>query len=175
MKEIAKAYASALFGVAEDLMKTEEYKLATEMVLEVFKENPNYKNILSSPSILLSRRIDSLDSVFGSILPKEILYFLKLMCKNRDTDKIEPLLIEFIGLCNKAKNIKTVKVTSSEALSKEQIDALTRKLEKITNSKVILELEEEKNIIGGIKVEIDEKVFDGSVKRSLELLKETVR
>ncbi len=174
MTEIAKSYGLALFSVAEESFKTEEYKTALELIMEIFEKNPKYIEMLSSPNIPLSKRIDALNNALKSALPREIAYFLSLMCKNGDIDKVTLVIGEYKLLYNKAKGIKTVKVTSTQPLTNPQIDDLGKKLEKITDGKVVLELKVDKNIIGGIKVELDEKVFDGSLKRRFELLKEIV-
>ena len=83
IRELAKSYAAALFSFSQEMLKTDEYKIAMELIFEVFKENPKYIEILSSPCISVSRRIDAIDRAFGDVLPREIGYFLKILCKNK--------------------------------------------------------------------------------------------
>ena len=77
-------------------------------------------------------------------------------------------------MCNHYLHIKEGIIYSTEILSHEQIKKVEDKLSKIINAKVELTNQIDEKLIGGIKVIVDEKVFDGSIKNKLEKLKSTL-
>ena len=100
--------------------------------------------------------------------------FLKLIIKNNRINKFNLIAKEFNKLCNDYLNIKEGIIYSTEALSKEQIKRVEDKLSEVINTKVELTNQIDEKLIGGIKVIVDEKIFDGSIKNKLEKLKSTL-
>ena len=66
------------------------------------------------------------------------------------------------------------KVTSAVELSENEIAQLKTKLEKVTGHTVITECSVDGTLIGGITVEIDGKILDGSVRQRLYEVKEVM-
>ena len=78
---------------------------------------------------------------------------------------------EFFYLKTMAENKVTATVYYCFPLDDAQKEALQKKLEKTSGKNVDLLFIEDKSLIGGIKVELDDKVFDGSAKRYLQQVK----
>ena len=73
-----------------------------------------------------------------------------------------------------SNRVLTAKVTSAVPLSEKEEKALIEKLEKMTGNTVLLDVEVNDSILGGMIVEIDGKVIDGSLQNRLNLVKDVI-
>ena len=174
MSGISNEYAKALFMLACENKGEEEYKNALEFVLDVFEKNPEYPQFLESLSISLSDRQNSLEAVFKSSIPADVLSFLKLLCEKKYIREFAECAKDYIALYNNCKKISKAKVISAVELTDDQKDAVAKKLEKETGNKLLIEYFTDSSIIGGIVVETDGKVIDSSIKKHLENVKDVI-
>ena len=65
-------------------------------------------------------------------------------------------------------------VTSAVELTEAQAVALRAKLEKKLERKVTLQFQVNPELIGGIRVEVDGRVIDGSIRNKLDEIKEVM-
>lgn len=171
MTEVYKEYAEALFKIALEQKKQDEFCEQLHKVKEVIDENPQYIEFLASPAIPLSERLHCLREAFSALLCDEILATLEILCKNGRIKGLYGVIDAFFEL----KKINESKVTANVyyvfPLSNEQKSALLERLEAKTGKKVEMVFIEDKSLLGGIKIEIDDVVFDGSASRQLKDIK----
>ena len=77
---------------------------------------------------------------------------------------------EYIELNNKKQNICLVHVTSKRKLTKNERDTLEHVLEEKHNKKIVFKESIDPNVIDGLKIEVDYRVFDDTVATKIELL-----
>lgn len=171
MTEIAKEYATALFTLSLEEGGVEEYRKSLELIDEVFSENPEYKEFLSSPSISLGERLSALSSVFEGKVHENLLSFLKLLCEKGRISFLEDAIKEYKLLYDASLHISTAKIISAVSLTNKEKEKLLTKLESMSGGPVNAEYEIDETIIGGIIIELDEKVLDGSLKHRLNEIK----
>ena len=58
-------------------------------------------------------------------------------------------------------------MTSAASLSKEQEELLKKKLETMSVKSVVMDLKTDPAVLAGVRVELDGKLFDGTVKGRL--------
>ena len=81
---------------------------------------------------------------------------------------------EYVKLANGARNIVEAEVTTAIPLDKDQQTALINKLSRVTGKTIVLKTQIDKAIIGGVIVQIGDKLIDGSIARQLQTLKNTL-
>lgn len=174
MAQVTNEYAQALFELAAESGMTEEVSSALESVSAVMRENPEYLDFLSSPNISKSERIAAIEQAFGGKTPEYVVSFLSLMCERERIRSLEECITEYRQLCDAANKISTAEVRSAVELSDGQKAALVEKLEKICGNRVVLDCKTDKTLIGGMVVELDGRIIDGSLKHKLRELKEVM-
>ena len=167
-------YAEALFMLAREENLTDEFYDGLKLVEEVFKENTEYIRFLSNPSIPKSERITALKVVFDGKVHVHILSFLQLICEKTQAAYFFDCVDEYYRLYEFAKGTVEAKVKSAIELTKEQKDALVASLEKRTGKSVTLNCVVDSTLLGGIAVEIDGQLLDGSVKQNLKRAREVI-
>lgn len=174
MNNMNKEYAEALFALSCENNCQKDYSLSLNTVLKFIEETPDYLSFLSSPGIPLGDRLSALDEAFGEILPEYVLSFLKLLCEKSRIQDIRECVAEFDALVDACENITVATVTSAVELSDKQKETLKSRLDKMSGTDVVLECSVDEGLIGGIVVEIDGKVIDGSLRHNLNNVKEVI-
>ena len=171
MTQINKEYAIALFNLAVENDAVEEYENGLQSINKFFEDNPDYIKVLESPAIPLSERISFIEDAFGKSYTEYLVSFIKVLCENGHITEICSCISEFQNLLRVYENRTVATVYYVEPLTDQQKTALLDKLQKISGKIIEPEFIKDESLIGGIKVQIDDKIFDGSIKNRLNKAK----
>ena len=171
MTQTNKEYATALFSLATEKNSVDQYEKSLIEIGNIFKENPDYIKVLESPAIPLSERIAFIDKAFESAYTEYLVSFIKVLCENGQIAQILDCIEAFCDLVRIYKNRTIATVYYVEPLTEEQKTALIEKLQKISGKVIEPEFIKDESLIGGIKVQIDDKIMDGSIKNRLDKAK----
>ncbi len=174
MTEISKEYASALFALCCEQGCEKQVMEDLEKVSSTFSENPEFVDFLASPGITLDARLNAVDKVFLPLVCENTLSFTKLLCEKGRIRIFSDCEKQYRMLFDIRQSVSIAKVTSAAPLTEKEISALKQKLEKLSGNSVELECSVDTSLIGGITVEMDGKVIDGSIKRRLHNVKEVM-
>lgn len=168
-----KEYAEALFLLAAEEDRKEEMMAALTVMEEAFAENPTFLELLSSPAIPMEERLAIIEKTFSS-LERHGVSFLKILCERGYLHSFPEMTQTYRELMEEAGKVSTAQITSAVELTEEQKDALIQKLEKQCGHTVTAEHRVDESLLGGIVIEIDGKVIDGSLKTRLSDVKEVI-
>lgn len=174
MTEISKEYGAALFMLACEKDAKAEYGSALENVKSVFEENPEYLEFLASPAIAKSDRLEAIGVAFNGKIPEDVVSFLQLMCEKGRISEFLEATEEYFNLLDASEHIQTAKITSAVELTADEKDALKKKLEAMSKNMVNMEYFIDESLLGGVVVEIDGRIIDGSLRKSLRDIKEVI-
>lgn len=174
MIQTDREYATALFELAVEEGTVEEYLDALRVIKKLVEENYEYTDFLSSPAIPLKERIDAIDEAFGKSFPENVTSFVKILCENARVRTLVGCIDEFSKLTMVMSNMTTANVYSAVALSDEQKKNVCKKLEKLTGKIVEPSYIIDESLIGGLKIEVEGKTYDGSIKHRLSDLKDVM-
>lgn len=167
MTQTARLYGGSLYELAAGEQLTETMMQQMREIRQIFRENPDYLRVLNEPSIPKKERTGLLDAAFGGQAEPYLVNFLKLLCERG-------LLREYAGCCdeftrryNEEHGIAEAVVTAAVALSGAQMEALQKKLEKLCGKKVSLSQRKDPAVLGGLRVELEGKMLDGTVQGRL--------
>lgn len=154
--------------------RVSEYSQALGYINNAIDENPEYIDFLVSPAVPVSERVAAIDEAFSDSVPEHVLSFLKILCENRQAYLLAGCIKEFKKLVQASSNRTTAIVYSVVDLSQSQKDALCKKLEQSTGKNIDLVCLKDASLIGGIKIEVDGKIFDGSIKQRLHEVSQSI-
>ena len=173
MPLVEKRYAEALVDIAVHHGTIDEYQQELGQVIQVLSEQPDFMGFLLNPQITVQAKKDTALKAFDEKIHPELVNFLLLLLDKRRIGLLPGITKEFIILSDKIKNTINMKIVSAMALNEQQINDIMTKyvgINKISYAKVDVEID--KDLIGGVKVIVGDKVIDGSVKGRLESLKQ---
>lgn len=175
MKEISREYAEALFALSLENDEAKSDYQALELVQEMFDENPMYPVFLATPSIPKEERIKALKEAFEGNIPERVMTMLCLFCEKGHIMDFAECREEYKELLLAYEARSIAKVSSAIPLSDEEKRALSTNLEKKFGHSIELECSIDESLIGGMVVEIEGKVIDGSLKSRLRQIKEAIK
>ena len=103
-------------------------------------------------------------------IDKIIKNFAGVLKKNNDLSLGEKIIGEYQNYCRREKDIAKIQITASEKIGGDIINILTQKL----GQAVEIEQKADKGLIGGAVVRMNDILIDGSVRKKLERLRESV-
>ena len=173
MKEtlVGKRYALALFQLALENNELEKMEEELSVLKEVFETNKDFYAFLESPKITREKKKQVLSTVFSGF-SERVLNALNLMIDRNRIDHIVPMAEIFIGLSYEHRGIAKSIVESARPLSEEE-KATISKVFAAKVGKKDLEIQNKVNsdILGGIKVRIGNRIYDGTLQGKLERLR----
>ncbi len=103
-------------------------------------------------------------------VPEVIKQFFLVLQKNNKLNKINYIIDEFIKYSKKQAGIKTVSVETAHPADKD----LLNKIKKVFGQDAEISQTVNKNLLGGIKIKVDDTIYDGSLKTQLSKLKQSL-
>jgi len=174
MTELSKDYAEALFALAAEIGQEKAYLDALDTAGGLLTEHPAYTELLASPAIPQEERAGLIQQALGEVLPEQVLSFLQLLCAHGRIRSLPACIEEYRRLYQAAVALSTAHVTSAVPLTEEQKQRLTAKLSALSGRTVVLDCAVDDTLLGGITVELDGKVLDGSLRHRLHEVKEVM-
>lgn len=174
MKEISKEYAEALFALSLENGDVRGDYAALCMIGDAFSKNPMYPLFLATPSIPKSERIAALKEAFEGSVPDRVLAMICLFCEKGHIKDFEECKEAYKELLLAEESRSIAKVASAVALTEEEKARLKKNLEARYGRSIDLECTIDTSLIGGMVIEIDGTVIDGSLKARLRKIKEAI-
>lgn len=174
-RTLARRYARALFELASEMSVLDQIDRELSEITDLIAKNQELKYFLNHPNIEAEAKRKVLGTVLVSSVSEISRNFVFLLIDRRRENYLGLIQKEFSRLANKARNIVEVKVTSAVTLSAEQEENLKGVLVKNTGKNVQLTLEMSPKLIGGAKLQIGDRVMDGSVSTALAKLGQELR
>lgn len=171
METVAKRYAQSLFSLALDQQAVLDYQKDMNLVNKIFFENPNFIRFFNEVSVSNEDKFRIIDQGFKDQVDTYIVNFLKLLIKKRRIKHILEINQEFKELANEYLGIEEGTLYTSFTLDSKQIKEVEAAISKKEQKTVKLTVINDPSLIGGIKVVIKNRVYDGSVKNKVSLLK----
>ena len=167
-KLVSKTYGDALFEVALEQGKLDEYWEETRMVKTALEENPQIFKLMTHPKIAKEEKIKIIEDIFAGKVSGELVGLLRMIVDKDRFDEADAVLSYFIDSVKKHKNIGTAYVTSAAELSDPQKAAVEKRLLETTGYvKFEMHYAVDSELIGGMIIRIGDRVADSSVRTKL--------
>ena len=173
MKEITSRYAEALFSIKRDQNQLEETQLEIKELIKVLKQNPDFVVVLNSSYKEFSEKEEIIDKVFVGV-DQDIINLIKIVVKNHRSIFLVDIFEKTNSLINEERGVLEGLVYSTEPLSEEQLLKLNKTISKVEKRPTELKNIIDPALIGGVKVVINDHIYDGSIKHHLENMKLTL-
>lgn len=174
MNDVGKEYGAALFMLACEENAKDEYGTALELLKSHFEQYPEYREFLSSPGIPLGERLSAIETAFSEGIPVNVLSFIQLMCEKGRMDSFFEAAAEYKALLDASKHISMAKVTSAVELTETEKSKLYNRLKAMSGGDVNIEYLVDSSLLGGLIVEFDDKIMDGSLRNRLREVKDVI-
>ncbi len=176
-KLVSTTYGEALFELASESGREEEFLGEVETLKELLDENPDFGRLMNHPKILKEEKLKVLEEVFSGRISRELLGFLHLVVTKDRYGEIDAILNFFIDKVKQHKGIGIAYVATAVSLNEAQKKEIENKLLSTTSfHRMEMHYQVEEDLIGGMVIRIGDRVVDSSVKNKLfELQRELLK
>lgn len=176
-KLVGTTYGGALFELAVEEGREDEFLAEITQLKELLKENPDFGKLMDHPKILKEDKLKVLEEVFKGRISEELLGFLYLIVSKDRYSEIDSILNYFIDEVKSLKGIGIAYVTTAIDLSEVKKKEVEERLLATTSfKKMEMHYQVDEDLIGGMVIRIGDRVVDSSVKNKLfELQRELLK
>jgi F-type H+-transporting ATPase subunit delta len=166
---LATRYAKSLLDIAVEKNSVEAVLQDMQLLNRICDSSREFAVMLSSPVIHGDKKLAVINEVLKGHNINELTYaFMKLLVtKGREANMAE-VAAAFITQYNTLRNIKIVKLTTAVPMPAALKESITNKVASLMPKDTVnLTTSVDEQLIGGFVLEMDDKLFDASVRKSL--------
>lgn len=168
---VASRYAVALFQLAKEKDLLAQIGNGLQIVEDVFKLTPSLSNILLHPKIKNQSKKELLQKSFSNDVNEYVLNTLYLLIDKGRISDLKTIINKYKTLAYEEQGIAEAKVYSTKALSEEDKKAISETFaKKVNKQQLVITNIVDPNMLGGLRIKIGDRIFDGSIKGQLDRL-----
>lgn len=171
---LSRRYGKALFELALEQKREDAVGREIEAFLVTYTNSP-LQTVLNNPAFDLdSRKAILLEVTKGLQLSPLSVHFLSILLERDRLTYLSAIVRYYRSMLNAAKGRVEVKVTDAAPLDAAHLERLRRTLHTISGKEVVLHEETEPGLLGGVVIELEGTIYDGSVRTQLEKMKQRI-
>jgi F-type H+-transporting ATPase subunit delta len=171
---LSRRYAKALFELAQEAGQEEQVDQEGEEFYAAYSGS-ELQGLLTNPAFSLESRKKVLLKVAEvQRLSPLTIHFLSLLLERDRLAYLPGIVSSYRRMLNQAKGRVEAKVVGASPLEPAILDRLDQMLRGISGKEVVLEQETDPALIGGVLIELEGKIYDGSVRTQLEKMKQRI-
>ena len=164
-------YGSALFQAAKEVNKISLISEEAEAVLDILEKEPDLLAFLNTPAIPAYEKKDVVSKIFEGRITSELLNLLYILIDKGRTRHLVKIFNAYKDLVNKKEGFSYGTILSVKPLGEERLRRFEEETGKLLKLNVKLENSLAPDLVGGVKIFVDGKVIDASIKGRLQDLK----
>ena len=173
--ETSERYARALFEVASETKELNKIEDDAKNFMTLFNDRFEIKNFIQNPTESTEIQNKIINLISDKLnFTKNLKNFFLLLIKKRRIFFISKILASFLKLCSKKRGEIKASLISSKELSKVEIDEISEDFSKSIGSKIKFDYKVDKDLIGGLKLQLGSYMIDTSIKNKLKKIEKTI-
>ena len=172
---IAKRYAKAIFEIAAAEGRTLEVEQELKVAVEALTSDKEVSNFIASPSIDEQAKWQVLENSFAGKLSAPVVSMLKQLLTAGRMNVLTQLLGHYTRISSEAMGLANAVVYTTYPLKDDEKQEVAEEFGKLTAKKIRIENVVDTSLLGGMKVVIGDKLYDGSLSNKLERLEKSFR
>ncbi len=170
---LSRRYARSLFNLAKEENVLDKFYQDVQTLAQLEQEVPETFAVLGNDLLDYNGRLGATSEISDRLgLHPLIQNFLLLLVKKDRVENLSRILKEFVRYRDEHIGIVRVELQQSSTPSQESLNRVEKLLEEKLKKKVVASGSIKTDMIGGMIIKVGTTIYDGSVKRELELLKE---
>jgi len=172
---LARRYAKSVIDLAQEAGILKEVGHDLDRIADLFTQSHELVNVFSDPTIASVAKEKVLAEVLkkGGVQELTMKFIHVVLQKGRilGIGEIAQAYREFL---DQIENRVRARVVAAARLSKEEESRISDALSKISGKDVVLEVEVDESLLGGVVAYMGSQVYDGSIKNQLTQIKDNL-
>jgi F-type H+-transporting ATPase subunit delta len=166
---IARRYARALFEVASQNANLEEVRRQLEEAAGTLQNSAELRGALEHPGVPPDKKRKIVMGLWREGL---VARLLALVAERGRVALLPTIVEEFEKAWNESRGVVSANVVSAVALGTAELDGLEKAIAAKLGSAVDLKARVDASLLGGLRLSVGGRTYDGSVRTRLRNLKE---
>jgi F-type H+-transporting ATPase subunit delta len=171
---IARPYAEAVFKLADGQGKLADWSENLANLAQVAADERMLR-LIGDPKTSPAKVAGTLIAVLSGKLSGDAENFVRVLADNRRLAVLGEIRAQFEVLKHEREGVVEARVESAFPLDDAQLADLLARIEKRTGRKVKATVSVDRELIGGVRVTIGDKVIDGSARAQLAALESALK
>ena len=174
-RAIARVYATALVAAAASAGVGDVLDELASFLDDVLEAQPEFHSILVGMAVGRDQKVAMIERVVGPVGTPVLTSFLTTLARHERLDLL-PLVLEEARLIEDTRGgRKSVQVTSSQPLDPETLESIRASLDSALPFTPILDTQVDSSLIGGLVIQIENTVYDSSLRTRIKQLRDRMR
>ena len=170
--ETSERYSRALFEVTKELNELEKVENDIKNFQLLLKSNLDIQNFIKDPTQTIEQQnlvLSFLSDKFN--YSKSLKNFFLLLIEKRRIFFVKKIFESFLKICSRERGEIKASLISSKDLSEVELEEISKDLSKTMGSKLKFDYKFDKELIGGLKLQLGSYMIDTSIKNKLKKYK----
>ena len=166
-----KNLAAALLVVAKEIDAVDEVQRSIKLVLELLKKDAQFSAFMQSKRFTIEQKTEVIKFGLQDVCNPLIQELLIIEIDQNPTILMRNLSYFFDAMVKDELNIVPVEAHVADELSVDELAYLQKTLEESIGKDTELDLKIDPNLLGGIKLRIENTFLDASIKNKMDNLR----
>ena len=167
--ETSERYSRALFEVANETNDLDKIENDVRNFQSLFNSSSEIKNFIQNPTQSKNTQNNVINLLSENLgFSKNLKNFFLLLIEKRRIFFVKKISESFLRLCSKKRGEIKASLISSKELSLNELDEISKDLSKSMRSIIKLDYKVDKDLIGGLKLQLGSFMIDTSIKNKLK-------
>lgn len=172
--KLLKPTAKSIFEIAKQLNMVDKIYNELYKCSELFKDE-DIKKYFIDKSIPKKCKIEIIENKLKPIFSREAYVFISILMEHEVIDILPDILVFYKEIRdNEYNNIIRVRIIAADDIDNETIEDIIKTVKCFSNKEIVYSAEVDKDILGGIIIYIDSKVYDYSVKNQVYMMQDKI-
>ncbi len=172
----AAVYAESLMALATEAGKADEIGAELADLRQLWDTTPEFAQLMSAAAIDSDARRETIQRAFGGGRVSPMVLNMMLILNDRRRSMALPRVCEvYLRKLDERAGRETVHVTSAIALTDAQRGRLRAEVKRLTGFDAVLQETVDEAVIGGLRVQIRDRLYDMTIRRRLGNLRAALK
>jgi F-type H+-transporting ATPase subunit delta len=172
--DLIEGYAQSLFSAAEAEGALEDVESELFHFVRTLERRSDLREALGDIALPPERKRALLEELLKDKANPATLNLLSFVIEQGRARELGSIVERLVELAAERRERAVAEVRTAVPLTKEREQKLAAALGKATGKRVELRVIVDPNVVGGVVARVGDQVFDGSIRRKLELAKQHV-
>ena len=173
---LAGRYATALYELAEADKQLDTVAQDLNAISDMVADSDDLSRLIRSPVIARDDQIAAMDAILTEAGVSELTKrFIGVVAQNRRLFALTGMIKQFQGILARRRGELTAEVTTAQALTDAQRQAIEDGLKKAMGTKVAVDARVDEDLLGGLMVKVGSRMIDSTIKTKLQQLRLSMR
>ncbi len=171
---VASRYAKSLLDLSKEQNSVEAIKADIDAFSQLLKSSAALQNLLKSPVVNIGDKIAVLHKLFDRSFNKTTLTFFDIVVRKGRSNVLDAIAECFVEQYNELNQIVAASVKTAHPIDEKTAAEIMQFVQKQGGKKVSLTTTIDKDLIGGVVIQVGDNLYDASIAGKLNKVKQNL-